>query len=857
MKITNLQINHLTIPVGISGKNIRVSWNLEGGKKQTACQVKAVISDGTVIEDSGKLASGDMVYKFKTTLPWRSETVVSVIVWDEDDKASDPAEIRVVTGIEKTAWQAEWINPETAESDFKKKPDKGNRRPAAYLKKTFTASDFKRAMLYVTAHGLVNVYINGEVATDLQLMPGTQQYNKRLMVETLDVTPYVKAGENEILVTLGDGWYRGPMGYDQYINVFGTDIALLAQLELDGEAAVVTDETWQASNNGPLGFNDFMNGEEYNALRSETMTWHGVDIADFGTDNLIPVDTQPILRHESFKAKLITTPKGEKVLDFGQNLVGYVEFSFDAKAGDKLTLIHGESLDKDGNFTIEHFQNGSGKGIRTEQTIRYTCKNGRNTYYPTKIYMGFRYVKVDADFDIDPDAFTAYAIYSDMRETAHFECGLPEINQLFKNAMWSMKGNFVDVPTDCPTREKSGYSGDAQAYTFTAMYMMDCYPVLAKWIREQAATQFKDGCVAQVAPSCVPGQKKGGTDGGIGWSDSFTIIPYKLMKQYNDSDLVEEVFEGMVRWTKYRQRQACKTKLVNVNKIPRKYRHYKIDSGWMWGEWLEPDQAAGMEGLTKYMKELMLYGDMEDGTAYLGYGVQIMSEMADRIGETGKAMDYRIYAETVREAYHALFLPNGRIEEPKRQCRYVRPVALGMLTEEEKQQTVDHLAEMVKANGNKLNTGFLTTNELSRTLSNYGHADTAYDLLLQKESPSWLYSVTKGATTILENWNGIKEDGTPVDSHNHYSYGAIMGWIFDSACGIRLNDGKITIKPCTDARIGYMTATYDSPLGTITSGWKYDEDGKVSYHFVIPANNTATVILPDGVHELEAGEYDF
>ena len=263
-----------------------------------------------------------------------------------------------------------------------------------------------------------------------------------------------------------------------------------------------------------------MFGEEYDATKEELTGFHEVKTEDFGYDNLIAVDTVPVLPKETFKSKWIDTPDKERVLDFGQNLVGYVCLDFNGTQGQKLILTHGEVLDEDGNFTIENFQF---RGVRTEQRIEYTCKNGRNIYHPTKTYMGFRYVKVEGDVDLQPEDITAVAIYSDMEVTSQFQCGVEEVNQLFENAIWSMKGNFVDIPTDCPTREKSGFSGDCQAFIHTAMYLMDCYPVYAKWLREQAAGQYSDGNIPQISPKCTKPnehEKLAGVmivDGGIGW----------------------------------------------------------------------------------------------------------------------------------------------------------------------------------------------------------------------------------------------------------------------------------------------------------------------------------------------------
>lgn len=844
MRVYNVQINHLNKPIGIDGRQIRVSWNVDGAAAQSAYQVKVTDADGEVLEDSGKIASSDIVYMLQKPLAYKSKYDVWVQAWDERDASCEPQCVTVITGIDKSQWQAQWINPEL-------KINPKERQRGSYLVKDFTltaeqmqAAAKKGAYLYATCHGIMNIYINGCEITDCQLMPGTQQYNKRLMTETIEVTSFLREGENRIVVTLGDGWWRGSMGYSQTKNVYGTDVACLAQLEIAAKPILVTDESWQATQEGALGKNDFMAGEEYDATREALCNLHGVKTKKFGYENLICVDTVPITPHETFKAQWIRTPNGEKVLDFGQNLVGYVRMEFDGEAGKRLTLTHGEALDKDGNFTIANFQNPQ---IATKQEIQYICKDGRNMYHPTKTYMGFRYVKVEADFEVQPEWFTAVAIYSDMRTTAQFDCGVEEVNQLFQNALWSMKGNFVDVPTDCPTREKSGYSGDCQAYIHTAMYLMDCYPVYAKWLREQAAGQYTDGVVPQIAPKCnAPGekQKMGGvleTDGGNGWSDSFEIVPYRLQKRYGDGSLIAENYEALKKWTEYEIKRAEKTRLVNRKTLPREHRKYMIDTGWMWGEWLEPNQNS--DGGAEYMKNLVLKGDPEVGTAFFYLHLCYMEEMAQKLGKREDAVRYHDIAEKAKAAYRAVYTKEGRVTEKNRQCRFVRPIAHDLLTEEEKRQAASDLAGKIAENGNHLNTGFLTTHELCRVLSRNGQNQTAYDLLLQEEKPGWLYAVKKGCTAIPESWDCFDEEGNPKDSFNHYSYGAIVGWLMDCVCGIIVEDGVVTIRPYPDERLGHARAVYDSPYGKIVSKWEY-QDGTCHYEIEVPCNMTATVVLP-------------
>lgn len=858
MKITNLQVNHLVKPIGINGHKLRISWNLVDGKIQSAYEINVVDDKGRTIESVYK-QDDSMVYVLRNDIPWKTKAIVTVKAWDERQIESEPKSVTVITGIASNDWHAKWIDPEIVPCNMKC-------RRASYLMKKFTLSvkqveEAKKfgAYVYATCHGIMNIQINGIEITNRQFMPGTQQYDKRLMIETIEIASFLREGENQILVSLGDGWYRGAMGFSQRKNIYGKDVALLLQMEIANNITVVTDETWLASQNGPIGRNDFMAGEEYDARNDlwfeDADRFHNVFVQNYGFENLIANDTVPMIPHETFSANKFVAPNGDIVLDFGQNIVGYVTFEFEGTEGHKLTLIHGETLDGNGNFTIENFQNTA---TPTKQQIDYICKNGVNQYHPTKTYMGFRYVKVVADFEISQEDFTAVAVYSDIKETATFSCGVTEVNQLFQNALWSMKGNFVDVPTDCPTREKSGYSGDCQAYIHTAMYLMDCYPIYAKWIKEQAAGQYEDGVVPQIAPKAnTPRQKEKMSriftlDGGIGWSDSFEIVPYRLMKRYGDDSLIREYYKAMKKWTAYEIQRAKKTRIVNRRKLPKEHRRYMIDKGWMWGEWLEPDQND-----IDYMKNLVMKGDPEVGTAFFYMNLIYMKQIAESLGETGDTKYYHELAEKVKAAYRAVYIKDGVVKEKERQCRLVRPIVHNLLTEEEKVSTAFDLAELITKNGNHLNTGFLTTHELCRCLSRYGQNKKAYDLLLQREKPGWLYAVTKGCTTIPESWDCFKDDGTPKNSFNHYSYGAIVGWLMDTVCGINVSDGEIVIHPYPDERLGFAKAVYDSPYGRIVSEWNY-QDNKIVYKIEVPTNMRAKICISGMASRcVEAGIYQY
>ncbi|MBQ8953843.1 MAG: family 78 glycoside hydrolase catalytic domain, partial [Clostridia bacterium] len=375
-------------------------------------------------------------------------------------------------------WQAKWIDPELPH-------DPETKQPASYLRRRFAVEGTENACLYITCHGLYAAYINGRRAGDFVLAPGVGDYRQRLTVQRYDVSGLLRQGENEITVVLGDGWYRGGVGIDGLRNYYGSDLALLCQLEIGGRPVLCSDESWEAAQEGPIRENDLEIGEIYDARMEKITGWHGVTARDFGFGNLAATESVPVREQERFSGKLITTPNGETVIDFGQNLAGYTELRVHAKAGQKIILWHGETLDENGNFTQSNFEPGErNKNGGIPQKIEYVCKDGLNEYRPSFALFGFRYAKVETDCDLTDASFTAVAVYSDMPQTGFFECGSADVNQLFQNSLWSMRSNFCDIPTDCPTRERAGWTGDAGAFAPTAVYLADCYPVLRKWLGE-------------------------------------------------------------------------------------------------------------------------------------------------------------------------------------------------------------------------------------------------------------------------------------------------------------------------------------------------------------------------------------
>lgn len=861
MKVVDLRTEYLKNPMGIDIKHPRFMWSLEGkDKKQTAYQIQ-VLKGIETVWDSGRIESSKSIHVTYEGHDFESRDIGSwrVKVWNEEKKESDWSEWSwFELGLLKPSdWIGKWLNPE-------KETDPEKRYPAAYFRKEFNISDnIRKARLYVTCCGIYEVFINGERVGDQVLTPGITSYKKRLQYQTYDVSEYLMQGTNAIGIILGDGWFRGCTGMGTLRNIFGENISILCQMEIQTEnemLTVVSDETWKVTQEGPIRFNDLMQGEIVDArmdLGEWTLPgycdkdWNQPNLFNWDKNALIGSNSVPIREKEQFKARVLKTPNGETVLDFQQNMSGYIQFSVKGKEGHTVELIHGEALDENGNFTMSNLQSQRKSDSRLEQKIIYTLgSDRREVFKPTFAIFGFRYVLLkNWPEDIVPDNFTAFAVYSDIEETASFLCSNQMVNQLVHNTVWSQKSNFVDIPTDCPQRERAGYTGDAQVFVETGSYLMDASAFFRKWLKEIEANQQNDGKVSNINP--VHNREFTMFDGSAGWGDSIVIIPYKLFERYGDIEIIKENYDAAKKWVDYEISQAKECRpFRKFNKNP--YKDYLWDIGFHWGEWLEPSQT-----IATIVKNTLL-GVPDVCTAFLCYSSRLLAKMAEYLDKREDVAYYKEVSENARKAYLYQFTKNGKIKS-KRQCQFVRPLEFEILDKKDRQAAADDLNDLVIKNDYHINTGFLTTPFICKVLTQYGHLDTAYRLLLQTTMPSWLYGVTKGATTIWESWNGIDEQGKPHASHNHYSYGAVVGWLMSMVSGINVEpiNNHFTISPYPGGNLEWVNASYKSIIGKVEVKWEISE-GKLKLQVNIPCNTTATIILPDGKkYEVEAGSYEF
>lgn len=522
-----------------------------------------------------------MLAELPVKLAARTRVAWKVRLWDENSIPgpwSEAAHFEV--GIKSSDWTAKWITPEEiCEPEI--------RKPAGYLRKTFSVQTVGEARLYCTAHGLYQVFLNGERVGEDCFTPGCDEYSHRLCYQTYDVSPYLRPGENQITAVLGDGWYRGCNGIDGVRNLFGEDLSFLAQLETDGQPALVTDGTWEASQEGPIRMTDLELGEIYDANRETITDWHPARVLDFGYGNLVGVEAVPAREQESFPGKPFTAPNGDIVFDFGQNLAGYTEIELDAAGGEELVLVHGETLDENGNFTIANFQPGErNKSGGIQQELRYICKPGHNYYKPSFSLFGFRYAKLVGEVPAQAVRVTAHAVYSDMEETTSFRCSDDGLNQLFQNSLWSMKSNFCDIPTDCPTRERAGWTGDAGVFAPTGAVLMDSYTVFRKWLANARVGQHEDGKMPYIVPKNGPGgQISEMFSASVGWGDASVLVPWALYRVSGDKRILEENYGMMKRWVDF---LSARAKESRPEAEPGPYSDFIIDTGMDYGEWNEP-----------------------------------------------------------------------------------------------------------------------------------------------------------------------------------------------------------------------------------------------------------------------------
>ena len=836
--VSHLLTENKPNPMEVEEQAPRFSWQLSATERNTmqtayAIQVWEAGNKKNTVWNSGKIMSDQSVY-----VPYAGKALQSgkkynwsVQVWDNhtaQPATSETGSFQMAL-LQNSDWKAKWIEPGYTEDSVM--------RPSPLFRKQFAANKkIVSATAYITAHGLYEAQINGKRISDAYFTPGWTAYKKRLQYQAYDVTALLQKGVNAIGVTLGSGWYRGVIGFSNNRDVYGKDIALLFQLTItysDGSTEqVVSDDSWKSST-GSIRYSEIYNGETIDAREEKNgwalpgyddSKWSGVKTAAHPMNVLVATYNEPIRRKEIFQAKrIITTPSGEKVIDFGQNLVGWVTLKVKGKAGDKIVVSHAEVLDKTGNFYTTNL-----RAAKAQDT--YILKGGETeTFEPHFTWHGFQFIKLEGyPGELKPENFTAVALYSDMPTTGTFSSSHPLVNQLQHNIEWGQKGNFLDVPTDCPQRdERLGWTGDAQAFSRTAAFNMNVHNFFTKWLKDVEADQLPTGSV----PFVVPNVLGAGAAGSAGWADAATIIPWNVYLAYGDKKVLENQYNSMKAWVGYMQNNST---------------DHLWNKGFHFGDWLfyrPHDDNDGKSAVTdKYLIAQCFYA----------HSTQLLINAARVLGKTAEVTSYEALLKNIKEAFAKEYLTaTGRLVSST-QTAYVLALNFDMLPENLRAQAAERLAANVKDYGNHLTTGFLGTPYLCHVLTRFGYTDLAYSLLLQEKYPSWLYPVKMGATTIWERWDGIKPDGTfqvpSMNSYNHYAYGAIGDWMYRVMVGLdTYEDGTgykhSKIEPHIGGGFTNAAASLQTYYGKLSNSWKLTGDQLVM-DVEVPANTTATVFVP-------------
>ena len=847
MKAINLKTEYLHNPLGTDISKPRFCWNCEDGIKQTAYQIVAKVN-GETAWNSGKVESSSM-----THIPYagrelhsRERVNWSVKLWDENGHGGEISHSFFEMGLlEASDWKAKWIT-----GNYKVK--KSERYPVDCFRKGLSIDKaVKSARLYITACGLYEAKLDGEKIGNFCMAPGHTDYRKRVQYQTYDVTELLSVGDHTMTVQLADGWYRGGCGAWGIRNQYGTETKLLAQLEItyaDGRGdTIVTDESWDWSNDGPIRFADNKDGEVVNANREPSYSGK----AKVTSHTVIPTASNnvPVTEHERFAPTVAKAPNGKWLLNFGQNIAGYISFRLQAKKNQRLTFRFGELVDADGNLTLKNIQcTSKGKASPLQQII-YTCREGLNEYKTTFAVFGFQYAEVETDIELQPENVTAIAVYSDIEQTGFFESSNELLNRFVEATIWSAKGNSLDIPTDCPTRERHGWTGDAQIFFETASYLFDYAAFSKKYLNDIYDWQKKDGRLPQIAPY-------GGVDfymwtmnGSVGWSDAGILIPYRFWKMYGDEEILAVYYDRMKRYAQFMINRCGKLGfLAKPIGIKRDVARYAVNAGQSFGEWAEPADVYPNDWKDAVVPH------PEVSTAYTSYVIGCMAEIAEKLGHKGDATLFYKYSEGSKKAYQAMAETADYSLNTDRQARLVRPLAFDLLNEQQKEYARKRLIQALENYGWRLGTGFLSTPLILDVLAQYD-LDAAYRLLENEQMPGWLFMPKNGATTIWESWEGTQAQGG-IASLNHYSKGAVCEWLFKTMCGIRVDgENHFTIAPKPGGQFVHAKARYQSIYGVVESGWERRESG-YQFCITVPCNTTATVTLPDGISQLlPAGEY--
>lgn len=889
--VTGLQVEHRTNPVGLDDSHPRFQWQLSGktpGLSQSAYQIIVGTSAETLTGDSGdlwdsqKLVSANpyVVYSGEP-LPSTSDIYWKVRTWNASDESSTWSETqKYTTALIDSKPTAAWISFKD-DSPFHKEAKKLHLPSPRYYRKSLT-NDKKitKAIAYASALGIYELHLNGKRVGDTYFAPGWTNYRKRVYYNTYDLTAELQSGANTLGAIVADGWYAGYVAYGKMVgygpyktgrNTYGKTPALMVQLELtydDGsKESLSTDATWTVTT-GPEHEADFLMGEAYDARKElgawstngyDDSAWQSAVLAkDNGSHKHLFIDrfkkeeqefgfvkppvlqaypAQPVRITEELPSKTVTEQKaGIHIFDLGQNIAGLIRLKVTGEAGQKLTIRFGEVLHPDGRLMTENLR-------QARSTDTYICKGDPKgeSWTPRFTSHGFRFIEITGlTKKPSTSMVTGLVMHSDTPFSSGFECSDPSVTQIYKNAVWTQRGNWIDLPTDCPQRdERMGWTGDAQIYATSAAYHADVAAFFKKWLRELEDDMTPEGYYPSYAPYPVG---HGRAIHGTAWSDAGIIVPHSIWKATGNPDFFVNHWPAMTRFMDARKKHDPELKGTAF--------------GAPWGDWLNVDDPTPHE-----------YVDL----CYFAIVCRQMAAMAEAQSLSDEAKKYTDWLEILRKNFRANHLREDGSINPTSQSAYVLALDGGLLVDSEERNTAGaHLAKLLKSKSGPKNTGmttgFLGTKPLLPVLTETGNLDLAVSLIQSRKFPSWGYEVKNGATTIWERWNSYTEEhgfGGPngkmnagMNSFSHYAFGAVTEWMMSTLAGIAPAEpgySKILLHPhfpskdATDETdsISWVEAHHDSPHGRISISWKRDADDSLIYETTIPPNTTAELILPE------------
>ncbi|UTT69936.1 glycoside hydrolase family 78 protein [Arthrobacter sp. DNA4] len=869
---TRLRAEHLPEALGLTVTAPRLGWTPPAGtNSQTAYRITAGNGWDTGRQESA--ACSGIPYT-GPALDSRSRFEWRVRTWNTGGKGTEttsdwsetmPVELGLLHAAD---WAAQWIGPEEPEV-----PAPGE-RPGYALTKTFMLPAAPaKARAYATAHGIYELFINGHRVGDQQLTPGSTSYNATLQVQAYDVATLLREGSNTVRAVLTDGWYCGTFGYTRDADMYGTHTALLAQLEIEspaGRQVIGTDGSWLVSATEIVSA-DLMAGQ-----RVDFRTADGGSAPQAGslaTGARAPKPRHAVVRPGSFTAlagplapptrvtqelvpvSIIRLANGNQVVDFGQNIHGWVRLSRLGQRGETVSLEYGESLGEDGDVTRDHLRPhdfrlpGAFRDAGQVDTVISSGAEGE-VFEPRHTTHGFQFVSVQGlGEDLKPADITGCLVRTDLERIGTFSCSDDRLNKLHEIVEWSFLGNSCEVPTDCPQREKAGWTGDWQLFVPTAAYLYGVTGFSRKWLRDVRADQWDNGIVANISPSPGPSvtsaEFMGFTNGSAYWGDAIVMVPWELYLATGDASILAENWEAMQRWLRFvrtsaeTQRHAARGA---ARTGPAPHEQYLWDTGFHFGEWMEP---GGPE------PDLFAARSADHGivaTAYYRHTTDLMARIARVLGLDADAAELAELSGRIRDAWETEYLdPSGRVTHAT-QANCVRALAFDLVSPGHRPTVTAQLAGLIRDAGTHLGTGFLATPYLLPVLADNGELDLAYKLLMQDSEPSWLAMVDRGATTVWELWNGIDADGIPHQSLNHYSKGAVVSFLHRYTAGLRQAHGsagweRIVIEPRPGAGITSATTSHQGPRGLIEVRWATD-GAVLTLTATIPSGTTAEVRLP-------------